>query len=68
MADINLNIGSEDLDKLKKLLAEIQKAADKLKKTIEQAGTVTDDDVAKAKRLAVEHKKLEPTEQRKACR
>jgi len=59
MADINLNIGTDELDKLKKLLSEIQKAADKLKKTIEAAGAVTDDDVGKAKRLAAEHKKIE---------
>jgi myosin heavy subunit len=59
MADINLNIGSDDLDKLKKLLAEIQKAADKLTKTIQKAGAVTDNDVTKAKRLAAEHKKIE---------
>jgi len=59
MADINLNIGSEELEGLKKLLAEIQKAADKLKKTIEQAGNITDDESLKAKRLAAEHKKVE---------
>ena len=49
MADINLTFGA---DGLKKLVAEIQKAADNLNAALKKTGIVTEADVDKAKNLA----------------
>jgi hypothetical protein len=66
MADINLTFGADDL---KKVVAEIQKAAKSLNAALKKTGIVTNEDVAKAKKLAktakllnAEKKKLNTTD------
>jgi len=58
MADINLNIGSDDLKRLDKLLKDIQKAAKDLRAIMKSTGTTLGSDAQKAKALATATKKL----------
>ena len=64
MADINLNFGSEDLNKLEQILKEIQKAAKNLTDTLKKTGTVLDKDYKLSKQMATSTKKL-ATEKKK---
>ena len=49
MADINLNFGDDDL---KRVMAEIQKAARNLEKALKKTGTTLDSDLKQAKEFA----------------
>ncbi len=55
MADINLTFGAKDL---KRVVAEIQKAAKSLNAALKKTGTITTEDAAKAKKLAKSAKLL----------
>lgn len=58
MADINLNFGTEELDKLKKLLDDFVKQAEQIRKIITNTGIATDDDANRLKAIEVEAKKI----------